>query len=142
MSDDGRGGRARILVVDDEPDVREMMCTLLAAEGYEVVAVEGGLQALSAAQRTRFDLVTMDLRMPGMGGREALSRLRALDPAIQVLVVSGYATPEESEACMALGAYAVVRKPLDILRLLVLVEHALARRRAARADRITPQPRG
>jgi CheY-like chemotaxis protein len=127
MKNDGRGGRARILVVDDEPDVREMMCTVLAAEGYEVVAVEDGLQALSAAQRTRFDLVTMDLRMPGMGGRETLSRLRALDPVIQVLVVSGYATPEDSEACIALGAHAVVRKPLDLPRLLGFVEHALAR---------------
>jgi CheY-like chemotaxis protein len=131
MSDDLRGGRARILVVDDEPDVREMMCAVLADEGYQVVAVEGGLQALLAAQRTRFDLATMDLRMPGMGGREALRELRALDPEIQVLVVSGYATPEESEACMALGAYAVVRKPVDLDRLLALVEHALARRRAA-----------
>jgi CheY-like chemotaxis protein len=131
MSDDPRCGPARILVVDDEPDVREMLRVVLSTEGYEVVAVEGGLEALSAAHGSRFDLVTMDLRMPEMGGREVLGQLRALDPDIPVLVVSGFTTPEESAACLALGAVAVVRKPLDLVRLLALVEHALARRRAA-----------
>jgi DNA-binding NtrC family response regulator len=124
-------GPAHILVVDDEPDMCEMMLTVLAQDGYEVVAAQDGHNALAAAQRVRFDLATIDLRMPGMGGRELLSELRSLDPDIQVLVISGYATPEESAECMALGALAVVGKPFDLDRLLTLVQQGLSRRYAA-----------
>jgi DNA-binding NtrC family response regulator len=136
MSEYNRG-RASVLVVDDEPDIREMLCSLLDDEGYEAIGVEGGVEALSAARRRRFDLAMIDLRMPGMSGRELLSALRVLDPNTRVLVVSAYATREESEACMALGALAVVSKPVDVERLVTLVDQALGR--PARR-RVNPPP--
>jgi CheY-like chemotaxis protein len=116
----------RVLVVDDEPDVREMLEAVLGGEGYQVTTVPDGETALAAARSTRFDLATMDLRMPGMSGREALAALREIDPQLPVLVISGYATPEEATACLALGAIAVVSKPFGVASLLERIDRALA----------------
>lgn len=116
----------RLLVVDDEPDVREMMSALLGAEGYDVVTAPDGATALDSARRTSFDVAILDLRMPGLSGRETLAELRQVDPSVATIIVSGYVTPEEAQHCRALGAMAILHKPFGIDALLAAIRRALA----------------
>ena len=83
-----------------------------------------GAAAVRAVRSGRFALATMDLRMPGMTGRQTLALLRQLAPEIAVVVVSGYVTPAESNACLALGAVAIVHKPFEVESLLRVLRRA------------------
>jgi CheY-like chemotaxis protein len=115
-----------VLVVDDEDDVREVIGEVLREDGYDVCSVANGADALAMATQTHFDAVTMDLRMPGMTGRETLEALRKLAPSVPVVVVSGYATRDDTKACRCLGAFEVLQKPFDVERLLAVVQAAIA----------------
>jgi CheY-like chemotaxis protein len=133
---------ARVLVIDDEEDVRELIAELLGAEGYAVATAPDGQLAVEAVRATHFDVATLDLRMPGMSGRETLASLRAVDPGLAVIIASGYVTDEDRQVCGALGACEVVTKPFSVARLLAVVDSALEARRAAIAHRAEPaQPR-
>ena len=116
--------RARVLVVEDEEDVRETIVEVLAVEGYDVAGAVDGESALAWVRHSPVDLVTLDLRMPGMDSKEALAELRRLSPTTQIVVVSGYASVEEANSCLALGAFAVVRKPFELAELLGVLERA------------------
>jgi CheY-like chemotaxis protein len=123
----GAGSRGRVLVVDDEEDMREMMSLVLRVEGYDVVAVPDGASALRAVRAARFEAATLDLRMPGMDGIETLKELRRLFPDAAVVVVSGYVTPAEADACLALGAFAIVHKPFSVEELVDAIARAQER---------------
>lgn len=134
MSDGGRF--PRLLVVDDEQDVREMMGAVLSSQGYEVTAVANGAAALVAAKAEQFELATLDLRMPGLSGRETLAALRRVSPRTAAIIVSGYVTHSEAQACLALGAFAVVSKPFNVDTLVRILE--LAREERGRAAPLEP----
>ncbi|HXU71728.1 MAG TPA: response regulator [Polyangia bacterium] len=133
------GAGERLLVIDDEADLREMLEFILSAEGYDVVTVDGGLAAIEAARALRFDLAITDMRMPDMNGIETLTALKELDPTIEVVVVTGYASEQTAAECIRRGAYGYLRKPFELGELRPLIEGALARRAAAVAHgRIQP----
>ena len=107
----------RILVVDDEQDVREVVKTTLQENGYQVVeaadGIEGYAAAADAALAEKPDLIILDIMMPGLDGYEVLSRLRK-DPetlAIPVVVLTAYAGLEEVSKAISLGAVEVISKP-------------------------------
>jgi DNA-binding NtrC family response regulator len=127
------GARGRLLVIDDEEDVREMLEFILSSEGFEVATVDGGLAAVELARARPFDLAITDLRMPGMNGIETLVALKERDPSLEVLVVTGYASEQTAAECIRLGAYGYLRKPFEIAELRPLIDGALARRAAAAA---------
>jgi len=114
----------RVLVVDDEPDVREMIFEVLDAEGYDVVTVPDGETALERVYASRVDMVTLDLRMPGRDSKEVLAEMRRVSPATPVIVISGYASREVAQACLELGAFAVIQKPFEVAHLLGVLERA------------------
>ncbi|WP_224368505.1 response regulator [Hyalangium versicolor] len=122
----------RILVVDDEFDVREGLAKLLAMEGYDVATAENGTRALERARAAEFDLVLTDLRMPGMSGVETLVELKKLQPDVMVIVVTGFASDATAANCVREGAYDVVHKPFDLNQLLSLIEKALDTGKGAR----------
>jgi len=122
---------ARLLVIDDEEDVREMMAFVLQREGREVIAVDSGMAAVQAAQARRFDLAITDMKMPGINGIETLTALKQLDASIEIIVVTGFASEETAAECMRRGAYGYLRKPFEIGDLRSLVDRALERRSAA-----------
>jgi CheY-like chemotaxis protein len=114
----GEEGRMlRILVVDDEPEVREAISLLLKQEGHRVVVAEGGHGALSAVEAFTFDLVIVDIFMPGMGGLETLDVLREDAPDLPIIVMSGYVDgsgavgPDFFRAAVERGATCCLRKP-------------------------------
>ncbi|MHB8878760.1 MAG: sigma-54-dependent transcriptional regulator, partial [Myxococcaceae bacterium] len=117
--------RATVLVIDDEPGMREMLSYELSQEGFEVETAESGMAAVEAVKRRRFDLAVTDLKMPGMDGVATVEALRTLDPDLEVIVATGYATVETAVACMKRGAYDYIQKPYDLAELKLLLDRAM-----------------
>ena len=108
-------GQGRILLVDDEQQVREIMSRVLESCGYEVMAAEDGRDALSKFDHgVGIDLVILDMMMPGMGGRECLARLREKSPGVRVLITTGYTSDGSAQELLHEGALGIVEKPLDL----------------------------
>jgi DNA-binding NtrC family response regulator len=122
--------RALVLVIDDEADMREMLALVLHARGLEVETADSGQAALAAVARRRFEVAITDLRMPGMDGIATLDALKARDPALEVIVATGYASDETAAICMQRGAYGYLRKPFGIDDLQAIIERALTARGA------------
>ncbi len=118
-----------VLVVDDEPGVRESLRATLSAE-YAVRTAASGDEALAIVHSNPVDVVTLDLRMPGQSGIEILERIKAHDPDIEALIISGYGPRDPTPG--ALGVFGYICKPFDIDRVRNLVRQAAARRRTVR----------
>lgn len=123
------GSAARILVVDDEEQVRGSMVRLLERLGYDVAGVEDGGAALRRVRAHPTDLVITDMQMPGKSGLELLLELRALDPRLPVIAMSGGGSSKQLDllgSAGLLGAVAVVPKPYTVDELVMAVRGALA----------------
>jgi CheY-like chemotaxis protein len=103
-----------ILVVDDEPDVADMISFCLSQQGYDVSTAESGTQAVDLARETRFDLAICDLSMPGWDGIQTARALRDLTPNLQVIIVTGYASEEARSAIRSGVAEAWLSKPFTV----------------------------
>jgi len=126
----------RILVVDDEPQIRRVMRTTLAAHGYEVADARSGEQALEEIRAGKYDLVLLDVNMPGMGGVEACRAIRRdSDAAIIMLTVRN--TEEDKVEALDAGADDYVTKPFSTPELLARIRAAL--RRAPASDSLPPR---
>lgn len=126
--------RRSILVVDDERGPREAL-RLIFERTYDVVLAESGEQAVALLKRRSFDLITLDLKMPGMSGVQTLAAIRKIDATLDVIVVTGFGTYEAAIEAMRLHAYDFLTKPFDVANVLDTVRRAFARRedRANRA---------
>jgi DNA-binding response OmpR family regulator/signal transduction histidine kinase len=120
--------RGSVLIIDDEPGLREMLAYELAQEGFEVEAAENGPSGVDRLKRRKFDLAITDLKMPGMDGVATLEALRKVDPDIEVIVATGYATVETAVASLKQGAYDYIQKPYDLNDLKALLKRALEKR--------------
>ena len=120
-----------VLVVDDERGMREGCRRILEEHVSAVATAESGEEALRRFGETPFDLVLVDIRMPGMGGLELLERLRGLDPDVVSIVVSGYATLQTAIEATKRGAHDVLPKPFTPNELLAKVFSAVERRHLA-----------
>ena len=118
----------KILVIDDEKNIREGLQMALEDEGYEVLTAEDGTDGLHKALSEAIDLVITDLRMPGVGGQEILRRVSSETPGVPVIVLTGHGTVETAVEAMRMGAYDFLTKPLDLDRLSLLVKRALQNR--------------
>jgi DNA-binding NtrC family response regulator len=113
--------RLDVLVVDDDPAIREALRAVLEHAGHGVHEAEGADMALEALDGKRFDVVLLDLAMPGMNGLDALTRIRELAPDTAVIVVSGEATVANAIKAGQRGAFDFIEKPPDRERLLDVV---------------------
>jgi two-component system nitrogen regulation response regulator NtrX len=118
-----------ILIVDDEAGVRTSLSGILGDEAYEVEAVGSGEECLAAVAARRFDLVLLDVWLPGADGLEILTRLRETDPELPVVMISGHGTIETAVRAVRLGARDFVEKPLSLEKTLLVVRNALSQRR-------------
>ena len=103
----------RILVIDDEPAVVDVLVTCLREEGYAALGAETGDEGLKLAILSRPELVLLDIALPGMNGIELLKRIRSIIPTTRVIVVSGNTDPVLAREALELGALAYVDKPFD-----------------------------
>lgn len=120
---------SKILVVDDEAGFRDLLTYELGSRGHQVIAASNGEEALLNAQGKDIDVVVSDLTMPKRGGLDILGALKVIDPKIEVIMVTGYATLENAIQAMKLGAYDFITKPFQIDDLARLIDRALEKRR-------------
>ena len=120
----------KILVLEDDPVMRESLNEALEDEGYSVVAVGGALEAVEAARRQAFDLVVTDIRMEGMDGLEALERVKLQQPEVRSLVVTGYASEEDTLRAFRLSAAGYLKKPFRLEDFLDMVASLISQRKA------------
>jgi DNA-binding NtrC family response regulator len=122
----------KILIVDDEERFRITLGKLLASHGLSVKDVGSGQEALDELAREPYDIVLLDVKMPGMSGTEVLPRIKALDPAIEVIVLTGHASVDIAAELIAHGAADYLVKPYRIQELLDIIAVANDRRKATR----------
>lgn len=114
----------RVLIADDEPGMRKSLADILIDEGYEVELAEDGLQAVEICSRETFDVVIMDVRMPGLNGVEAFRRIRTHRAGTRVILMSAFGVDDLKYRALEEGAIAFLDKPLDIDAVVHLIENA------------------
>ena len=105
---------AKILVIDDEPGIRDLLDTLLRRKGYDVIVAESGEKGLECFRRERPDVLVLDLKMPGMDGLTVLRQVRSLDPIMPVIILTGAGTAETEQRVRALGVTEYVEKEFSL----------------------------
>lgn len=123
--------RAKILVVDDDAGHLSMLRTVLSGWGYAPEGATDGAIAVAMVREKAYDAVLLDVRMAGMGGMEALSRIREFNPAVPVLIMTAYSSVETAVSALKTGAYDYLTKPLDLDVLRLTLERALDHMRLA-----------
>src|SRR5262245_32306356 len=123
--------KARVIVVDDDAEIRSALEMTLGYEGHTVRQAARGREALELIGKEPFDLVLLDVKMPGMDGIEVLTRLRENGFSGSVIMISGHADIELAVKAVKGGAFDFLEKPLDQERLLLAVRNALNERQLA-----------
>jgi two-component system, NtrC family, nitrogen regulation response regulator NtrX len=127
--------RPTILIVDDEPGVRNALTGVLRDEGYSVEAVPTGEACLERAARGGLDLIVLDVWLPGMDGLATLARLRERQVDAQVVLISGHGNIESAVRAIKMGAFDFVEKPLSLEKTVLVIGNALRQRRLEAENR-------
>lgn len=131
--------KPRVLLVDDEPRICAALAGVLVSEGFNVLFVESGDEAIAEFREGEFDIVVMDLRMPGMSGWETFEHLARSRPLLPVVIIT--ALPGQEETAKAAGVGALLEKPLDIPILLETMRRLLAEPVETRLARVAGKTR-
>ncbi|MGD0266260.1 MAG: sigma-54 dependent transcriptional regulator, partial [Candidatus Methylomirabilota bacterium] len=132
--DQERTGSIRVLVVDDERPTRLLMEKELPRAGCVIGTAESGEEALEKVQAQEFDVILLDLKMPGIGGMEALRRIRDSGSSAEVVVLTGHPDVATAIEAMKLGAYDYLTKPFKLAEVEVVLRRAAERQRLAREN--------
>ena len=115
--------KIKVLMVDDEKQFRTTTEKILHRKGFDTIMAASGEEALSLLNKSGpFDLMVLDLKMPGMDGKQVLEILKKEQKYIEVIILTGHGTEKDRQACMAAGAHAFMNKPLDIDGLLAIMD--------------------
>lgn len=126
--------KAKILLVDDEPNVLMTVSAILKQEGYAVEPVEDGGAAVAAIRERQFDLVLTDLRMKGIDGLSVLAEVRRQSPNTVTVMMTGYGSVDSALEALQLGAYDYLLKPVEVSALKLAVQRSLERKRLSEID--------
>jgi len=107
----------RVLVVDDDPAIRELLKNFLESVGHEVETAASGVEALERFVNTRYNLLLLDLYMPGIDGLEVLRHVKSANPACEVVIITAYGSLPTAVQALNMGAYSYVNKPFDMIEL-------------------------
>ena len=116
----------RVLFVDDEEELVSAVVERLQLRGIEAQGATAGADALKLIERETFDVVVVDVKMPGLGGLEIVRRVKAQHPGLQVILLSGHGSYADAEEGRHLGAFDYVEKPIDIEILIGILRNAVA----------------
>jgi len=125
---------ADILIVDDDPQLRQSFVKILSEEGHAVLSANSGEAGIRVIKEKVPDLIVMDVKMPGMNGLETFQIMHQIEPKIPVIIMTAYGTTETAIEAIKLGAYEYILKPFDIPDVLELIEKALLAGRYMRAQ--------
>jgi two-component system, NtrC family, nitrogen regulation response regulator NtrX len=124
-----------VLIVDDEPGIRESLSSVLQDEGYRTSSVASGEACLELLDKTPFDFVMLDIWLPGMDGLETLAKISTLEKPPVVIMISGHGTIETAVRATKLGAFDFIEKPLSIDKTLLTLKHAAEQLKLAAQNR-------
>ncbi len=116
---------AKILIIDDERNIRSTLKDILEFEKHDIELAETGMAGLELIKKQSFDIIFSDIKMPEMDGIEVLSKIKELDIDTPVIMISGHGNIETAVECIKKGAFDFIEKPIDLNRLLVSVRNAL-----------------
>jgi len=116
---------SKVLVVDDLRSIRLTLGGILEDEGHTVVTAENGYQAIEVARETHFDVIFMDIKMPGINGVQTFREIKKLDPEASVIMMTAYSVEDLVQEALDEGAYTIVHKPFDIDRVIAIIEELL-----------------
>jgi DNA-binding NtrC family response regulator len=140
--------KTRVLIVDDEEEFVQTLSERLTLRDYDVATSQSGEDALSRLKQYNFDVVILDVRMPGIGGIETLREIKSLKPLTEVILLTGYGTVETAIEGMKQGAFDFLLKPCKIEELETKIKKAFERKdeheeriRAAKVSDIISSPR-
>src|SRR5437660_7705258 len=143
VAPDDRGGgcpeRPKILVVEDDPDIRKILEIFLTEKRFQVKVTDGADTALTTLDQEPVDVILSDVRMPGMSGLELLRHLKDRDPDIQLVLMSAYSSVKDAVEAIQLGAADYVEKPIDFRRLERVLQTVLEKRHLEHRTRILEQ---
>jgi DNA-binding NtrC family response regulator len=118
---------ARILIVDDDDNIRKVLQAILEDEGYIVESADAALKGIQKSEKSFFNLALIDVRLPDMEGIELLTKLRETKPKMRKIIVTGYPTLQNAVAAVNRGADAYVMKPFDVEKILLTIKEQLAK---------------
>lgn len=121
--------KGKILIVEDEKSMREVLKILLDGEGYEVMTASDGLEGIAHLDKDIFDLVVTDVKMPKVDGFEVLKRIKEISPDTIVIMITAFGTKESGIEAMKLGAYDYISKPFNIDEIRLIVKKAIEKKR-------------
>lgn len=108
------GEKKKVLIVDDSQFLRNRLKEILEKNGFQVVGIaQNGLEALTQYEKLKPDLVTLDIIMPQINGLETLKKLRAVDPAAAIVIITSFSSQDSVKDCMQAGAKGYILKPFD-----------------------------
>ncbi|MBU1777567.1 MAG: PAS domain S-box protein [Gammaproteobacteria bacterium] len=120
----------KILVVDDDPNLRKTLADILRVKGYETVNAGTGVEAIAAAEREHFSLALIDLMLPDMPGLEVMTRIKAFSPLTEAIILTGHASLDTAIEATKKGAFSYILKPYQMDDLLRDIQHGIERQRA------------
>ena len=123
----------KILIIDDDMTLSKLLMDILNQAGYEAISVTNGAQAIDLVEQESFQLVLLDLILPGMNGMDIFRHFTKISPDLTVLVMSGHGTIARAVEATKLGAYDFIEKPLEKERLLLTVRNAMDKVRLYRS---------
>jgi two-component system response regulator PilR (NtrC family) len=121
--------KGKILIVEDEKSMREVLRMLLEAEYYEVMTAKNGLEGLSQIDSDIYDLVITDMKMPKVNGFEVLKKIKEISPETIVIMITAFGTKESAIEAMKIGAYDYIHKPFNIDEIRLIVRKAIEKKR-------------
>jgi len=123
------GETARILIVDDDENIRKVLTTILEDEGYIVESVDTAKKAIKRTKRKSYNLALIDIRLPDMEGIELLTRIQDTTPKMRKLIITGYPTLQNAMEAVNRGADAYIMKPFDMEKVLATIKDELKKQR-------------
>ena len=116
----------RVLFVDDEEDLVSTVVERLGLRGVDATGAVSGQEALTLIERQSFDVVLLDVRMPGLGGLDVIKRIKQSHPDLEVILLSGHGAKEDVETGLRLGAFDYLQKPVDLEDVIAILYRAAA----------------
>jgi CheY-like chemotaxis protein len=127
--------KRKILLIDDDPAIRQILLHILEEENYFVRAIANGVEVFALAETTKFDLVLLDLNTPIKDGWETFEQLSSKNPLLPIILITAY--PNQFSSALASGARALLEKPLDFVQLFYTIHHLLEEPAEARLANFT-----
>lgn len=118
----------KLLLIDDDPDIRMLLVNHLTTIGYEVDSVEDGLEGLSIIRKNHYDIVISDINMPNLDGIELLKRSKAIEPDLEYIMITAYGDEDIAVKCLNNGAYSYLKKPISVRELNIKIKQCLEKR--------------